>query len=102
MALTSKVARCLKAGEPKQRKEVALLAQDQSIARELCRKSRKGISNIYNIQQLTAEKHGLEMQRSTYTQISFTKCLLEYYTIYSWSSNYTVMDGFLTAQGHRP
>ena len=55
------------------RKEVALLAQDQSISRELCRKSRKGISNIYSIQQLTVEQHGLEMQRFTYTQISFTK-----------------------------
>lgn len=52
--------------------------------------------------QLAPEQHRYEPHGSTCTQISFTKCLLEYYTIYSWSSNYTVMDGFLTAQGHRP
>ena len=39
--------------------------------------------NAENV-QLAPEQHRYEPHRYTCTQISFTKYLLEYYTIYSW------------------
>lgn len=54
----------------------------------------KALKRFLKLLHLTLEHLGFELDRSTYMQMFFTKCILQYYMVHSWLNLWSWNQGY--------